>query len=147
MKNVIFAILLLMPLVAFSNDEGGVKETNYQAAYAYTEIMSDDSSNYNNMSLSAYMNLPIYEYIGSSIGIAGTKYGKAKYDNFSVEGNAYIVSGSIFARDKNIGKIGVTVGYSETNSYNTYSDTTLDIDISSTSYRYGIYGRYSKIKR
>lgn len=144
MKNRILAILVLIPLIAFSNEDSGVKETNYQIGLNYSENKVDNLENSNNTALSASVNLPVYKYIGSSIGVNGYKTGKVRQvkSNLSSETSAYNVSGAIFLRDKDIGKLGVIAGYGKIK-------TNIDFDSNSNDYHtylksnfYSMYGDY-----
>ena len=76
MKNMMLATLVLIPLIAFGSDNSGVKETNYQVGLTYYENKDDNIENWNNTLLFASISVPIYKYIGSTIGVSGYKSGK-----------------------------------------------------------------------
>ena len=143
MKNMILAILVLIPLMAFSNENSGVKETNYQVGLHYYENRDDNLDNWNNTLLSASITFPIYKYIGSRIGVSGYKSGTIRYpdSDFSSKTSSYSMHGSLFLRDKDIGKIGATIGYEKSKTdFDDGSNNNFQVELKSNTY--SIYGSY-----
>ena len=139
-KIIIFAITILIPVIAFSNDSSGVKKINYSIGLNYTNFENRYVDEMYFRGLSASINFPIYKYIGSSIYFGATE-GSIKRNSTETTYDGYSMGGEVFMRDKNIGKLGVSGSYSNMKShYN--SPLITSSNIKTKGYTYSIDGAY-----
>jgi|GEM_PF-2816539 len=144
-QNKLFAFLLLLPLSVFSDDASGVKERNYRIDIGYHKHQFDglDMDAYSTV-LSGSAFFPVYKYLGSSISLGGFS---AKLDNYDyyAQTKGHFIDGSVFVRDKSIGKLGIGVGYDKSKTKIEPINTNIFLMQSSatnTSKKYSLYGSY-----
>lgn len=148
MKKSTFLLPLFLAFEVFAQTNQAVKETNFNVALSHNEINDDYMGNWRYTSLSSGVNFPLYDYLGANVFISGSKSGELKYnhsnDSDTTQFEGYGSSAMLFLRDADIGKIGVTGGYSKTKTttdiYN--GMTTHTFKNTTTSRSYSLYGSY-----
>lgn len=142
----LFAVLLLFPLSIFSNDASGVKEVNYRIGIDYHELKLDGLDGHiKSTILSESISFPIYKYLGSSISLGGYKGNKIDYYHFYAQTKGHFIDGSVFVRDKSIGKIGVGLVYDKSKTEIEPINTNIFLmqgSVTNTSKNYSLYGSY-----
>jgi hypothetical protein len=148
MKKTFLFLLILISLEIYADSHNAVKETNFHVGISHTEIDDDFVGNWRSTSLSSGVSFPIYDYIGSSILIQGSKSGTLKYDyynyHYTTQSDSYVAAVNFFLRDKTIGKVGI-------NGQHSKNKTTTNLNDGSTTYthksttdinNYSLYGSY-----
>lgn len=147
-KKSTFLLPVLLAFEVLAQTNQAVKETNFNVALSHSEINDDSMSNWRSTSLSSGVNFPLYNYLGANIFISGSKSGELKYnyynDSYTTQSDDYGSGAMLFLRNADIGKIGVTGGYSKTKTttdiYN--GMTTHTLKNTTTSRNYSLYGSY-----
>ncbi len=140
MKKILLVALLLSQVVSLADDigkTGGIEELNFEVNAHH---INHEVSSQSYQAVSAVVNIPVYSYIGSSIGIYTTN--EQDYNYFTVNDTG--IDGELFIRDYNVGKIGVSAGYTDIDVAfsNDLNLTSYESLFPNSSYRYSLYGEY-----
>lgn len=105
------AVAMLLPVCAVAGEQGGVKSANGEVGAGYTDSRDSDRFLVNG----AYR-LPLANYVGASLSASASRT-ETDVGDFDVDTTNGSVGGSLFARDFELGKVGVsyhwTHGHSE----------------------------------
>jgi len=148
MKKISLFLVLFFASEVFADTNQAVKETNFNVALSHTEIDNDSMSHWRTTTLSSGVGFQLYEYLGATVFIHGSKGGKLRYsyynDSYTTQTDGYGSDAFLFLRDANIGKIGASGGYSKTKTTTDIDNTiaTQTFKNTTTSRRYSLYGSY-----
>ncbi|WP_162628861.1 hypothetical protein [Marinobacter bohaiensis] len=132
MTRTFVGCLLLVPTLALAGEQGGVLDTNYEVGAGYTKDRDSDS-----VDLSGTINLPLFGYVGSSAFVGG-QTSQADSGSNQLDADNLGFGGSIYLRDFDLGKVGVSAAYTKT--FFDSSSPAVPDDLKS--YQYSAFGEY-----